>query len=95
MSSGLLAPWLVAGVYPSASRAWVLRSGGARPASQGHGFPALSTAAGCLPTSVSIPRCTLSSVTVVLDRVWSVSAGTLGTPDPALDPRWAFGKCAD
>lgn len=24
-----------------------------------------------------------------------VSAGTLGTPDPALDPWWAFGKCAD
>lgn len=24
-----------------------------------------------------------------------VSAGTLGTPDPALDLWWAFGKCAD
>lgn len=67
-SSGLLAPWLVAGVSLSAFRARVLQ-GGARPASRRRSFPGLSAGVGCLPTSVSIPCCSLSSVTVVLGRV--------------------------
>ena len=43
--------------------------GGARLASRRCGFPGLGAGVGCLPASVSIPCCSLSSVTVVLGRV--------------------------